>query len=171
MLKKITVCLILVVSLLLSACAEQKAFSQDVTCKQILDTAKTAVGVTLQTEEEYIKGQDSFDSYDMSMWADSLFEECEEFGLLDDYALCYSGDNTTYEITVLKAKKADDTNQLVSLLERRKETLSGGNKAAYDPDFNRLMSDSRILVEDKFVILLITPDNDGAIEAIENLKE
>ncbi|MBQ8741146.1 MAG: DUF4358 domain-containing protein [Clostridia bacterium] len=171
MIKKIIVCVIATAVLLLTACAEQKAFPPDVTCKQILDAAKTAVGTLLQTEEEYIKGEDDFDSYDMSLWADSLFEECEEYKLLDDYALYYSGDNTTYEITVLKAKNSDDTQKLVALLERRKETLFGGNKAAYDPNFKSLMNNSRILTEDSFVILLITPDNDKAITAIENLKQ
>lgn len=171
MIKKITVCLVAAIFLFLIACAEQKAFPSEVTCKQILDAAKTAVGTTLQTEEEYIKGQDDFDSYDMSLWADSLFEECEEYKLLDDYALYYSGDNTTYEISVLKAKSSDDTQKLVALFERRKETLSGGNKAAYDPNFKSLMNDSRILTEGNFVILLITPDNNAAIKAIENLKQ
>ena len=107
----------------------------------------------------------------MSMWSDGVFDECQEFDLISDYAICYSNDNNTFEISVLKAEKKEDASKLVSLLERRKQTLATGDKAAYDPEFEMLLEKSEILVCDSFVILLITQNNDAVISAIETLKK
>lgn len=168
-LKNLIICCVCIGLLLITACGDTKTFPQDITCEQILNAA-TAVE-SYDNIRTYIKDKVDLDAFFMSMWSDGIFEECKEFDLLSDYAICYSNDNTTYEISVLKAKSKDDVQRLVSLLERRKETLSGGDKAAYDPDFDKLMGDSRILTEGEFVILLITPDNDAAVTAIENLKQ
>ena len=106
----------------------------------------------------------------MSIWADGVFDKCSEFELLEDYAICYSSDNTMFEISVLKAKSEDDAEKIVEVFERRKQTLKGGEKAAYDPDFNNLMNNSEILKMGEYVALLITSENASAIKAIENLQ-
>lgn len=170
MIKKLTICLMVLLLLVTAACGERKSFSADITCKQILDAA-TSVGEQHLNVTQIFYDTQTLDPYKMSIWADGAYKECEEFDLLDDYALCYSNDNTTYEISVLKAKDEADVQKIKEVLERRKQTLSGGDKAAYDPDFNKLLKDSRILTEENFVILLITSYNDAAITAIENLKE
>lgn len=167
--KILTACCICVALLFVSACGGAKQFPQDVTCETILNAA-TDVEMHYNTHT-YIKNKTELDSFAMSLWADGLFEECEEYDLLSDYAICYSNDNTTYEISVLKAKTNDDVEKLQSLLERRKQTLSEGDKAEYDPNFNLRMDDAKIIVEGDFVILLITPDNMAVLDAIEKLME
>lgn len=169
--KKLIVCVVCVCLFLLAACGDAKAFPQDITCDQILDAAKQAVGTLPSSEKVYTADTEPLDSYKMSLWADGAYKECEEFSLVSDYALYYSADNSTFEISVLKAKTESDTEKLISVFERRKQTLSIGDKAAYDPDFNKLMDNSKILTEGEFVILLLTPDNDAVAAAIENLKQ
>lgn len=166
---KLTIGVVCICLLLLTACGQTSSFPQDITSEQILNAA-TAVEAYDNTKT-YIKGKVDLDAFFMSMWSDGLFDECKEFDLISDYAICYSNDNGTYEISVLKAESKDDVQSLVSLLERRKATLSAGDKAAYDPQFKTLLDDSRILEEGNFVILLITHDNDAVITAIENLKQ
>lgn len=167
--KKLIVWLVCVCLFVLAACGDIKAFPRDITCEQILNAAVAVE--SYDNTRTYIKDKVDLDSFFMSMWSDGIFAECAEFELLSDYAICYSNDNTTYEISVLKAKSKDDVQKLVSLLERRKQTLLEGDKAAYDPDFNKLMDDSKILTEGEFVILLLTSDNDAVAAAIENLKQ
>ena len=166
---KIFALLVLSLSVLLCGCG-QKSLGSNVTAQQITDIAIDAVGAVPQSSTAYQK-DNPMDSYAMSLWADGLYGECAEYSLLEDYSIFYSADNTTYEISVLKAKTSDDVSKLKSVLERRKNTLSEGDKAAYDPDFKSLMSASRIESYGNFVVLLITPDNDAAIKAIEGLKE
>lgn len=150
------------------ACGEDDTLPKGVTCEQILEVATDVK--SYKNTQEYIKNKSDLDAYTMSMWADGLFEECEEYDLLLDYAICYSKDNTTYEISVLKAKSEDAVTELKALLERRKTTLEGGTKAAYDPNFKGLMQSSKIKVYGEYVVLLITDDNDAIIKAIDGLK-
>lgn len=161
-----TVCLLLLV-----ACGNSKALPDSVTAGAIASAVIDAVGDYPESNTTYAKKTQELDTFTMSLWADGSYQECEEYGLLDDYHIFYSADNSTYEVSVLKAKSSDDVQKLLDVLERRKQTLSSGDKAEYDPNFNKLMGDSKILTEGEFVILLITTDNTAAIEAIENLKQ
>ncbi len=167
--KKIIAIFVCALMLFGVACGESKSFPDGITCEQILNAA-IAVEYYDNTQN-YINGKTDFNANLMSMWSDGVFNECEEFNLLDDYAICYSNDNTTYEISVLKAKSKDDASKLESLLERRKKTLEGGTQAAYDPNFKKIMQDAKIITDGDFVILLITNDNDAAIDATERLKQ
>ena len=167
--KKLIMGLVCACFFALAACGDIKAFPRDITCEQILNAAVAVE--SYDNTRTYIKDKVELDSFFMSMWSDGIFAECAEFELLSDYAICYSNDNTTYEISVLKAKSKDDVQKLVSLLERRKQTLSEGDKAAYDPGFNKLLDNSKILTEGKFVILLITADNTAVLTQIESLKQ
>lgn len=167
--KIIMICYICIGLLIFTACGETKTFPENISCKTILDAAATAE--TYDNTKTYTKDKDDLDAFLMSMWSDGIFAECEDFDIISDYAICYSNDNTTYEIAVLKATSNENVSKLVSLLERRKQTLSEGDKAEYDPNFNLLMNDAKILTDGCFAMLLITSDNNAVIEAIENLKE
>ncbi len=167
--KKAIIFLLSILLIVCVACGKSKAFPADIKCEQILNAATGAV--SYENTTTHIKDKNSLDTYDMAMWADGVFDECSEFELISDYAICYSSDNTTYEISVLKAKSKDDVSKLYEVLQRRKQTLQGGVKAAYDPDFEKLMQNSKILSEGQFVILLITEDNTIALTQIENLKQ
>lgn len=166
--KKTVTILMCVLLLFCAACGEKKEFPPNTTCEQILNAA-TAV-VSYDNTKNYIKGKTDFNANVMSMWSDGIFAECEEFNLLSDYAICYSNDNNTYEISVLKAKSKDDVSKLELLFERRKKTLQGGTQAAYDPNFKKVMQDAKIITDGDFVILLITEDNAAVTNAIDNLK-
>ncbi len=165
---KIITILICAALLFCVACGEGKGFPANTTCEQILNAA-TAVE-SYDNTKNYINGKTDFNSNVMSMWSDGVFDECEEFDLLADYAICYSNDNTTYEISVLKAKSKDDVSKLESLFERRKRTLEGGTQAAYDPNFKKIIQDAQIIIDGDFVIFLLTNNNDAIIETIEKLK-
>ncbi len=167
--KKTIIFLLSVLLIVCVACGKSKAFPADIKCEQILNAATAAV--SYENTTIHIKDKNNLDTYDMAMWADGVFDECSEFDLISDYAICYSADNTTYEISVLKAKSKDDVQKVTELLQRRKQTLQGGVKAAYDPDFEKLMQNSKILSEGEFVILLITADNTSVLTAIDNLKQ
>lgn len=149
------------------ACSES-SFSADTTCEQILNAAIAVE--SYDNTQTYTTSGTTLDKNLMSMWSDGVFSECEEFELISDYAICYSNDNTTYEISVLKAKSQADVSKLESLCERRKQTLEAGTKAAYDPNFEKIMEDSKIITDGEFVILLITDDNDEVVEAINDIK-
>ncbi len=168
-LKTLIISCVVLSLLLCAACGQSKGFGGDITAEQILNAAKAVK--PYENNKTYIKGNIDLDTFSMSMWSDGIFDECKEFDLISDYALYYSADNNTFEISVLKAKSSEDTQKLVSLFERRKQTLAAGDKAAYDPQFEKLMNESEILVDGDFVILLITPDNDAVIKAIEKLKQ
>ena len=165
--KKMIAIFIAVLLLFCVACGDSN-FSADTTCEQILNAAITAE--SYDNTQTYTTSGTKLDKNLMSMWSDGVFAECEEFDLISDYAICYSNDNTTYEISVLKAKTQADVSKLESLCERRKQTLEAGTKAAYDPNFKKIMADSKIIADGNFVILLITNDNDAVIEAINELK-
>ncbi len=167
--RKLITILICATLLFCVACSESKEFPSDTTCEQILNAATAAQ--SYDNTQNYIKDKSDLNANLMSMWSDGVFDECEEFDLLADYAICHSNDNTTYEISVLKAKSKDDVSKLESLLERRKQTLEGGTQAAYDPNFKKIMKDAKIITDGDFVILLITNDNDTVIDAIEKLKQ
>ncbi len=166
--KRIIAIFTCVLMLFCVACGESRSFPDGTTCEQILNAA-TAVQ-SYDNTQNYIKDKSDLNANLMSMWSDGMFAECKEYALLSDYAICYSNDNTTYEISVLKAKSKDEVSNLESLLERRKKTLEGGTKAAYDPNFKTLMKNSKIITDGEFVIFLLTGDNDAVISAIENLK-
>lgn len=168
--KKTVIFAISFVFLLATACTGDKTFSSDITCEQILNAASAAVG-QYQNTTTYIKNKNNLDTHAMSLWADGIFEECAEYDLLSDYAICYSNDNTTYEISVLKADTPENAQELLSVLNRRKQTMADGTKAAYDPDFEILVKNSRIFTDGDFAILLITQDNNAAVDAIQNLKK
>ncbi|MDO4608508.1 MAG: DUF4358 domain-containing protein [Clostridia bacterium] len=168
--KKLSLICVLLSFILLCGCAE-KTIPQDYTAKRVF-VEISAVAESYENRTDYIKGVgDTLDTYNMSLWADGTYAECDEYALIDDYAISYSADNGTYEISVLKAKNADDTQKLAKVLERRKATLSAGDRAAYDPDFQKKMDDAEIITNGNFVILLITSENEKAVEAINNLKQ
>ena len=157
--------------LLLTACGNTKSLPSDLSAKEIADAIVQQEGNSPTANTYYLKDGNALNAYTMSLWVDGAYQECTEFDLLDDYAVFYSADNSTYEVAVLKAKVQDDVSKLTEVLDRRKQTLSQGDKAEYDPNFDKLMSDSKVITSGNFVILLITPSNDVAIEAIDALKQ
>lgn len=169
-------CLLLVLfCVFLVACSKnqntesEKGFKDGVDCEEVMNAV---IGVTehLDSEKIYLKSSNNLDSNNFSLWVDGLYGECEEFKLLSDYAIFVSAGTTTYEVAVLKADEIDNVDKLKELLERRKETLSLGDKGMYDPSFETRINNSKVLTAGEFVILLITDDNDAALEAIEKLK-
>lgn len=166
--KKIIILPLIAIIVLLTACGE-KCLPDTISCDKILDTA---IGSDLKYKNTttYIKGQNDVDEYVMSMWADGVFEEFDEYDLITDYAISYSNDNKTYEISVLKAKNSDDAKKLEKVLERRKETLCTGTKAAYDSEFDIMIKNSKIFTDANFAVFLLTDDNDTALNRIDELK-
>ncbi len=168
--KKFTLICVLLCFVLFCGCG-QKTIPQDFTAKRVF-VEITSTTEPYENTTDHIKGVgDTLDTFNMSLWADGDYAECEEFSLLDDYAISYSADNGTYEISVLKAKDNDGAQKLAAVLERRKATLSAGDRAAYDPNFEKLISDAEIITAGRFAILLITPENEKALDALNGLKQ
>ncbi len=154
----------------LSGCGSNKAFPSELTCEDILKAAESAFE-TPEAETFYSAAEDNLDALSLSLWADGVYKECEEWSLLSDYAVFCGAGTSTFEIAVLKPKSDRDAQKLLDLIERRKETLSLGDKGAYDPDFDYKMKNSVLKTDGGFVIFLITDNNEAAIEAIEKLKQ
>ena len=169
---KRAVSLILAAVLLSScvACAREKNFPEDVTCEMIMEAAQSTHNPP-EAEKIYTKAKENFDAYSMSLWVYGLYEECEKFKLLSDYAVYLSAGATTYEIAVLKAHEKDNVQDLVDLIEQRKKTLALGEKGMYDPEFETRMENAVIIEHGLFVIFLVTDNNSNAIKEIENLEE
>ena len=153
----------------LSACSE-KHFPEDASCEKILGELQS-IGEIPESEKLYCSSSEVLDAFSMSLWADGLYAECEELPLLEDYAIFLGAGTDTYEVTVLKAKDEKDVSLLVDLIERRKETLANGDKGMYDVKFKTRMENSRLEIDGKFVIFLLTDNNDASWEAVQKLKK
>lgn len=166
------ICLVFAVIILLSAtaCNQKGEFKSDVTCEEILNSILAATECP-QEDKIYVKSKGNLDTFGLSLWADGLFQECEELSLLSDYAIFTSAGTTTYEVAVLRANGIEAVPKLNDLIERRKETLSLGDKGMYDPQFNIRMSNSKQETVGEFVIFIVTDDNDAALKAIDQFKE
>lgn len=168
--KIISLCLSLVFMVsLFAACGSKAEFPADTSCEDILNAAQS-IGEIPQSEHIYLKKENNLDGFSMSLWADGLYEECKELELLSDYAIFLAAGTKTYEVSVIKAEKAEDTDKLLDLIERRKKTLAAGDKGMYDPDFDAKLESSLLYKDGNFVIFLLTPDNDAAKAEIEKLK-
>ncbi len=168
--KKITAILMVALMLFAVSCTAQKSLPDSLSCEEILTTLQS-VGEKTDYEKYYQKSQNNLDSLSMSLWSDGVFEECAEFDLLEDYAIYLGAGTDTYEVTVLKSKNEADTEKLVDLVERRKETLANGDKGMYDQAFETKMANSVLKTDGRFVIFLITNDNEAALKAAEALKK
>lgn len=165
--KKI-VCL-LICLIFLTGCGAKSAFPESTTCNDIMQAAITATNAP-DYDKIYTLNDGSFDASSMSLWADGLYQESEEYSLINDCAIYTAAGNITYEVGVIKPKDKQNIEKIKEIFENRKVTLSNGNKAAYDPDFNQLIKDCEIFADGDFVIFLLTDKNLDAKNAIEKLK-
>ncbi|MBE6779501.1 MAG: DUF4358 domain-containing protein [Ruminococcaceae bacterium] len=168
--KKIIVLLMALTLLFTVGCGGEKSFPDNLSCEDIVAAYQSA-GEKPEYEKFYRKSENNLDAFSMSLWADGSFQECDELELLEDYAIYLGSGADTYEVTVLKAKNEADTEKLIDLIKRRKKTLENGDKGMYDQSFETKMANSVVKTDGKFVIFLITDDNDAAIKAAEKLKE
>lgn len=157
-------------ALCLSSCGA-KNFADSTTCADLMNAALATQADAPQYENLYTDAESNLDEYTLSILADSTYEECAEYALLDGYAMYLCGGRQTFEIDVLKAKDEAGVQSLQALLERRMKTLSAGDKAMYDPDFQSMMDNAKLYTDGLFVILLITYDNSAAQSAVDGLKQ
>ncbi len=169
--KKISVFLsvLLTTVVLLCGCKTNLELSSNLTCEDILNAAVLATDAP-EFEHKYIKSENNLDAFAMSLWSDGLYAESEDLVLLNDYAIYVAAGTTTYEVAVLKAKSPNDIEKLLSIVEKRKKTISQGDKGMYDPNFSIRIENSVIKADGNFVIFLLTDNNDAAIDAIDALK-
>ena len=165
--KLLSVFIAVMLALALTACGG--AIPQNTSCEEILAAAQSS-HTPPDCEKLYEKSQGNLDAFSLSLWADGLYEECGDIELLDDYAIYIGAGSISYEIAVLKAKSKSDTAKLEQLIERRKATLSLGDRAMYDPDFQTKMDNSIMYSDGQLVIFLLTDDNDAALKKINELK-
>ena len=161
---------VLMIMVVFTACGEKETFPQDVSCEDIMKAAQS-VGEVPEAQNIYLKSQENLDSCSMSLWVDGIFEESKELDKLKDYAIFLSAGVTTYEIAVLKAQSEKDIDVLKDIINRRKQTLTLGDKGMYDPDFDVRMENAEVYNDGMFVIFLVTEDNAASKNAIENLKK
>ncbi len=163
-------CYVLIVLLVcLIACNNNSSFREGITCEDILTTIIDATKHP-DADKIYKKTENNLDSNSFSLWVDGIFQESEEFEFISDYAIFVSAGTTTYEVAVLKTDSCNSVELIKELYERRKETLSLGDKGMYDPEFETRLSNSKIKIVGEFALLIITDDNDAALDAIEKLK-
>jgi len=160
---------ILICVFLLAGCGTTAAFGENITCKDIM---RAAVDATEAPEYDniYSISDNSFNSTAMSLWAYGIYDECAEYNLIADCAIYVASGNSSYEVGVIKPEKTEDIEKIESIFASRKEAMSAGNKAAYDPNFSSFLKNSEIYTDGDFVIFLMTEDNTAAKTAINNLK-
>ncbi|MCI8331301.1 MAG: DUF4358 domain-containing protein [Clostridiales bacterium] len=166
-------CLIALLAMTAACGSQSKTFPSGVTSDDIVQAVLDADENTPQAEHRYANDSEQrqeIDTFTLSLIEDGLFEECPEFALIKEYALYICNSKETFEVQVLKAANEENAEQLKALLDRRLETLSGGDKSMYDPSFAGMMQNAKTYTDGPFAILLITPDNTRAQEAIEKLK-
>lgn len=168
MVKIIAVVLAIITCLSLTGCGGQ--FTEDITANDIMNAALESTNAP-EVEKIYSPTDTVLTSKNMSLWADSKYVDCAEFGMLEDYAIYISAGIISYEIAVLKATDSEQTENLMQLIERRKETLAKGDKGFYDKNFKTRMEQSQLYTDGDFVIFLLTEDNDSAKQAIDKLKK
>jgi len=172
--KKTLSIFLILTALLVSACGKQKAFADAVTSDEVMQAALDACENVPDAEHRYTNDSQNgepIDAYTLSLIEDGIFEECPEFPLIKDYALYICNSKETFELQVLRAENGEAAEKLKALLDRRIETLSGGDKAMYDPSFAGMIQNAKTYTDGPFAILLITGDNTRALNAIEKLKQ
>ena len=159
--------------MLAAACGKPKAFADNITCDAILQAALDACENVPEAEHRYASSSEkgeTIDTFTLSLLEDGIFEECPEYPLIKDYALYICNSKETFEVQVLKAENEESAEKLKVMLDRRIETLSGGDKAMYDPSFAGMIQNAKTYTDGPFAILMITGDNTRPLEAVENLK-
>lgn len=146
-----------------------KTLSDTLSCDAILSAALESQENPPEGLEIYKTSDGSLDTYKLSLFAYGKYEECADFELIDDCVLYTCGGTQSFEIDVIKAKDAEKASQLDKLLTARLETISAGDRAAYDPNFESMISSAEHFVNGKFAILLITFDTPSAKDAILKL--
>ncbi len=165
----ITLFLIVTIFMTFVSCGNKKALPETLNCETILSALQQELEFP-KAEKTYLKSQNNFDAFSMSLWSDGAFKQSEEAELIDDYAVFLSAGAESFEVAILKFKTPDEK-KIEDLLTRRKKTLESGDKGAYDPDFEVRMENAVIYNDGRFGMLLITQDNDQALKVIEKLKE
>lgn len=143
--------------------------SNELACKDIMQAAVDATDAP--GYQKIYELNQNFDATEMSLWASGRFEETTQFSLVEECAVYISKGSVAYEVAVFKAGNSDDANTLLEVLENRLQTISKGDKAAYDPSFNQKCEKVKIYIDGNFAIMLLTEDNDAAVKAIDNLKK
>ena len=161
---------ILILCFVLASCGA-KTLPADTAARDILDKVLESQSDVPQSENLFTAKDANMDEYTFSIVIDGMYEEIAEYALLDDYAMYLCDGNHTYEIDIRRAKSAEDAAKLESALKRRLELLSGGDKAMYDPDFDKMISSAKVYSDGNFAFLLITADNDAAVKAIDAFKK
>ena len=153
-----------------ASCGPKKALPQDTSCESILKGIEQVIEMP-KYEKLYLKSQNNLDAVSLSLWCDGELTSFSETSMIEDYAVFLAAGVETFEIAILKYAESVDQKTKEDIFERRKNTLASGDKGAYDPNFENMMGCSVIYIDGNFAILLITEDNDKALEAIENLKQ
>ncbi len=152
----------------LVSCGE-KTLPDTLNCDGILSAALESQDDPPEGLEIYKKSDGTLDAYKLSLFAYGKYEECADFELIDDCVLYTCGGTQSFEIDIIKAKDADSASKLDKLLTARLETISAGDRAAYDPNFESMISSAEHFVNGRFAVLLITFDTPSAKEAILKL--
>lgn len=166
--KRLLLTLTLII-LVLCSCGNS-VLPDTLTCDEILNTALQSQSDVPESEAVYRVSDGTLDEYTLSLWSKGVFEECEEFSIIEDCAMYVCPGTETFEIDVLKAKDDESVERLEKLLTARIETVSGGDKSAYDANFNKMIDSSIVYTDGKFAILLIAYDSQEAKTAIDKLK-
>ena len=167
---KSVLCTILTLLAVLSlASCGNKTLSDTLNCDEILEAALESQDNPPEGLEIYKKSDGSLDSYKLSLFAYGKFEECADFELIDDCVFYTCGGTQSFEIDIIKAKDADSAIKSDELLAARLNTISEGDRAAYDPNFESMISSAVHFTSGRFAVLLITFDTPSAKDAILNL--
>ncbi len=97
-------------------------------------------------------------------------EKMWELELMSDYAVRLADGESGMEIHIFKVRARSDVDSVEKLLRKRLEYLKTRTIYIYTPDnYEKYIMGAQVYTVKNFVLLLSTPDNDGAMEKVKKL--
>ena len=99
------------------------------------------------------------------------YEELPDMVAVSDFAICFADEHYIFEVDVFKFDDTANKAKVKKLLEDRLAFVKqmSGNVGLYNPDQAPIMEGAEIVETDKFILLIITPDNDKVKSVISDI--
>ena len=157
--------LILFSVLILCSCSATEYTSTDL-LYTLIDRLPQVPASSIYFSEAEENGENSFDGDSMS----ELYGGMSPKGLYISYALLVSRDDIVYEIHVYKSVSQIKNTDLEKLLYRRIELIQNKDLYLYDEEnYENVICRARVVKKGRFVILLVTDDNDRLENTINGI--
>lgn len=169
--KKVSILLVLVLILLsFTSCTEDSGVSAEELMREITSSYKNIPPCRAELRFGAEMESRSYLSHKLAgiIYYGKKSENVRELNLLSDFVIRLPDDQSAFEIHVLKVKNLSNREEVIELCQRRIKMLQKSEVYLYVPEaYEENIAGATVYTKGNFVILLITPDNQKAINAIE----